>query len=823
MGQIKALSLVCFVTVIAACGGGGGGVQGGSNNASNDGAQGSAEPSRGASFSSDEEFFAARMAPRMDFCRTCHIPDGVADTDEGKRFMLSTSSSGDYANTHAAWKALGEGVESNLLIVENSDNSEPHSGGKNWPVGSDAYKDMVTLLSCWDDPASCLLESSGSDNVEELPLLGSSRARHRWSTFCEGQPDSAILPVDPRTLIQPGINEGKAVFYNAWYEDCHVNQPDSMQAPKTCGEYRSQRDAGKHWFTDGGPTMVGEGIDAESYNQRWQAWGLSERPENFDEMYRLRYGANAAPYHNPYPLPGEDPNATNGGSGQLPQGFRQRRDEDGNWTGVIGENGCFMCHGGQIGDPDNGETLGVQMENIGPGNNNTDLNMQVMDGVIGAVPIPGLAAGLEEIGVGINLGLLGMSQRGQNNAVGGFELLFMITDYDTVDINPNPAKLALNSAEPHPTVEQQDTPSWWNYSHRSRKFFDAGVSIDATRIVMAAGSSALGDGAAYTANADAHARNASTFIPSLESPAYPGDIDTQLAEEGAILFHAKDLWAEEANSDKPRPLGGNGSCASCHGAYSPRFVNDPNYLETPALEGVAGHISPLDVIGTDRARSDELSPYLRDAYSTTWWAFPEGQPGWVDPEDKNALQEQIDDGLPADQRVEGACGWERGVIGYQAPPLYGVWATAPYFHNGSVPTVEQVLNSSERPAIWRRPIKTIGPVEGFDLSIERAYDHKRLGWKHDVLECSDMPGSMLMNCNPVDPEQPSITQIIEGFLNETINWSSIVGVPDLAPGGIDKRLIFDTRKVGNGNQGHDFSDALTERERLAVIEYLKTL
>ena len=40
--------------------------------------------------------------------------------------------------------------------------------------------------------------------------------------------------------------------------------------------------------------------------------------------------------------------------------------------------------------------------------------------------------------------------------------------------------------------------------------------------------------------------------------------------------------------------------------------------------------------------------------------------------------------------------------GYMAPPLDGIWATAPFFHNGSVPTIEGVLNSKARPAIWQR-------------------------------------------------------------------------------------------------------------------------
>ncbi len=35
--------------------------------------------------------------------------------------------------------------------------------------------------------------------------------------------------------------------------------------------------------------------------------------------------------------------------------------------------------------------------------------------------------------------------------------------------------------------------------------------------------------------------------------------------------------------------------------------------------------------------------------------------------------------------------------GYQAPPLDGIWATAPYLHNGSVPTLHALLKSTERP------------------------------------------------------------------------------------------------------------------------------
>ena len=38
-----------------------------------------------------------------------------------------------------------------------------------------------------------------------------------------------------------------------------------------------------------------------------------------------------------------------------------------------------------------------------------------------------------------------------------------------------------------------------------------------------------------------------------------------------------------------------------------------------------------------------------------------------------------------------------------------------------------------------------------------------------------------------------------------------------------RRSYFDTRRFGKGNQGHDYPDQLSETEKTAVLEYLKTL
>ncbi|MEK6805056.1 MAG: hypothetical protein AABY95_00210 [Pseudomonadota bacterium] len=666
------------------------------------------------------------------------------------------------------------------------------------------------------DPGVSLAKLDGAK--ASLPLLGSKHGSHLWASYCEGQPDDAGLPVDPRSRIVPGANANRAVFYNGWWEDCHIYQPEKEKSAKTCGEFRTRRDRGRHFLMDELPSGS---TTAEDHGNLWKKWGLTERPANFDAMYTLRYGLNAAPFDNPYPLPGEDPNATNGGSGRLPLGLRQSKDADGKWTGTIGSAACFSCHGGQIGDPDNQITLAT----LGLGNNNYDVLMQGQDGS----PFAGTALGPVLPAVDINsLFNIGIKQRGQNNAVGAFEILFTVLDFDSLGVNPNLLKTmggesgVLDVA--HPLAHTQDTPPWWNMGSRPRKFFDSGVSNDATRIIMAAGSTdelISSNGKPYRDRIEEWDQDLEAFFLSLHSPKYPRDVDTKLAEAGAILFHVKNLWAEEGNAQAPKPAGGNGSCAGCHGAYSPRFVNDPAFLEDPALEGVASHISTLEVIGTDTARSDMLTPTLRSAWDTTYWGYADNLPGQTPLEAKDPITELVDDVMP--NRPKGVCNWQQTIIGYQAPPLYGVWATAPYFHNGSVPTLAQVLDSGARPQIWRRPLQTEGPVTGFDQSLERAYDFERIGWKHDVLACSDMPGTEQINCNPVDNAGPSLTQIVQNLLNSTVSWIGLVAIPDPAADSMDKRFVFDTRILSNGNGGHAFTDVLSEQERRAIIEYLKTL
>jgi hypothetical protein len=103
---------------------------------------------------------------------------------------------------------------------------------------------------------------------------------------------------------------------------------------------------------------------------------------------------------------------------------------------------------------------------------------------------------------------------------------------------------------------------------------------------------------------------------------------------------------------------------------------------------------------------------------------------------------------------------------YKARPLNGVWATAPYLHNGSVPTLYHLLlPPKDRPKTF-----TVG---------SREYDPKNVGFRTD------------------------------------------------APGYPDYRARADDGNPvgGNSNDGHEFGTGpdLTEAERWALVEYLKSL
>ncbi|MGH8528749.1 MAG: hypothetical protein ACRETN_02755, partial [Nevskiales bacterium] len=635
------------------------------------GAGGSGGTAGGGSFATQKDFFAARVQPSLDFCRTCHVPGGVGDTDKGRRFMLSRNAAEDFDRLQTSWNALGKGVESNRILLKPSgQDPEPHSGGTPWPKNGPAYANVKIILSCWDDPGGCLalIGGGGSNPINELPLLGNPGKHFFVSKLCDGAPDNTAIDwtQDPRRMLQPegGLidSEDYAVHFNDPFELCHTDTLFETQArqnelraavgktpiysakrdPATCGEWRAAVQSGHDWIamspTDsprtgghgsGGllDTIYG-GAAASAWNNLWKVWGLSERPENFDEHVFERYGHTPPPahIHNPYPLPGEENqlSASFGGTGRLPLGYAQGRDAEGRYNGKVALN-CFSCHAGQIGSGEiagrdgnlNAESYGQNATGsyMGLPNTNTELGVLIAD-LINAQQydlLPGAESSPLRMPAFGYIPLVNTT-RGTNAADTEIEAIVLIRDFDTLNFNH------VLSYPLHASMGDQDPPAWWWLSHKTRYLWFGGHSTDSSRGNMYFGSVNGLSGDQVKEN-EGIFEDVHQWTLTLEAPSYPGSVDTALAEQGAVLFHEKDLWGGGGNDDIPRPKG-NGSCAGCHGAYAPRYANDKRFLPDSRLAGTVGYTVPIEILDTDPAQAEGWAPEIREHVSTFWWSYP---------------------------------------------------------------------------------------------------------------------------------------------------------------------------------------------------------
>jgi len=408
--------------------------------------------------------------------------------------------------------------------------------------------------------------------------------------------------------------------------------------------------------------------------------------------------------------------------------------------------------------------------------------------------------------------------RGTNNA-SDINLAFLFPDRGVLPLDTALGVLASGS------TASMDTPAWWNMGHRPVKFVDGVFPMDAPRVDMVFYTPLLGlfgslGGPLSEAGQDwmrAHGPDANTWIESLKAPAYPGAIDTALAEQGAVLFHTLNLWATARNNPVPKPNEGNGSCASCHGAYAPRYVNDPAYLATPALEGMAAYITPQRIIQTDIVRQKTNNEAVQVAGASNFFGYPStsGTANDCGPQNRADLRGTRE-------------------LGYLAPPLYGVWATAPYMHNGSIPNVWEVLKPADRKPLWRRvsnPVRwdQVGrAIMGYDTRMG-AYDAQKMGWKYDALQCRkptlfDPVPSPYWRCDPKDGQLQSwYDDLLRGLYGNVVLTWNVLFPPTITNSDIEDRKIYNTSMFGQGNGGHTFNSVLTDAERKALIEYLKTL
>lgn len=213
-----------------------------------------------------------------------------------------------------------------------------------------------------------------------------------------------------------------------------------------------------------------------------------------------------------------------------------------------------------------------------------------------------------------------------------------------------------------------DAPSVWNQDHRSAGQWDGSVLYHFWRNI-AAQLPIVGD----PTKVDLHNTYiVSEFLLGLPSAPYPYDINLERAGRGEALF--------------------NRHCGDCH-----RPSNNRRYSE----------------LHTDFNRAQVLTPAgaalfmnaFRAACHDKNFSYVERNGGRVRP--CNAPDSQI-------LRDSTAAGNQ----GYIAGVLDGVWARAPYLHNGSVPSLTHLLKPMTRPERFLR-----GVID---------YDIENVGWVWDA-------------------------------------------------------------------------------------------
>jgi hypothetical protein len=195
------------------------------------------------------------------------------------------------------------------------------------------------------------------------------------------------------------------------------------------------------------------------------------------------------------------------------------------------------------------------------------------------------------------------------------------------------------------------------------------------------------------------------WLLALPSPPYPFKIDKELAAQGAPVYRKY--------------------CADCHGADGKNFSGP-----------YVGKVTPIEEIGTDRHRLDSYTYEVAVNQNTIFAGYD-------------------------DERFSHF----RKTYGYANSPLDGVWLRAPYLHNGSVPTLRDLLEpSAQRPREFYR---------GNDV-----YDQEKVGFIATVAEEKGK-----------------------------------------------RFFLYDTKEPGNANTGHEgsrYGTELAPAEKEALVEYLKT-
>jgi mono/diheme cytochrome c family protein len=251
-------------------------------------------------------------------------------------------------------------------------------------------------------------------------------------------------------------------------------------------------------------------------------------------------------------------------------------------------------------------------------------------------------------------------------------------------------------------VGAADYPSLWNQGPREgmHLHWDGdNDSVDERNL-----SASLGAGVTPVTVDHTALKRVRDWIWKLPPPAYPYAIDKALSTQGAAVYAQR--------------------CLQCHA--------DHRFRDGVKAGTRVGLVEDADQIGTDRHRLDS---YTAEFATNQYALYPDSQYRFTH---------------------------FRKTNGYANQPLDGIWARAPYLHNGSVPTLRDLLEApANRPAVFYR---------GYDL-----FDRERVGFVSTV---------------------PSVS-------GQTF-------------------FRYDTSVPGNSREGHVYGTTLSDADKRAIVEYLKT-
>jgi mono/diheme cytochrome c family protein len=272
-------------------------------------------------------------------------------------------------------------------------------------------------------------------------------------------------------------------------------------------------------------------------------------------------------------------------------------------------------------------------------------------------------------------------------------------------------------------------------------------------------------------------------IASLRAPPWPFDIDQDLVDKGRVLFAERCGNCHEERRIPPEGLWLTKVVDAK--TDSKMYQNSLRTSDTGILNGALSPNPPGSKLGATAPTGDILAttvvgalfgdaipplPRLPNPRAGVWLAINKDIASLFADNEKlpsliSLLEPSVRDNVRThiEARVANMYKMPGEPNAYESRVLHGIWATAPYLHNGSVPNLYELLLSPDK----RSPSFMVG---------SRKYDSEKVGY--------------------VTTESP--------YKDGTL----VVGAG---------------AQPGNSNAGHDYSGDLNDDQRKALLEYLKQL